>query len=197
MKIYTEKEAEDFLEKKGFRISRLFFAKDLKDIQKNKIIYPVVMKISSKNIVHKHDVNGIFLNINNYKEVVESFNKLKKIKGFEGVLFQKQIKSPEFLIGLKKTPEFGHVIAFGYGNTLKEKQENTCFRVCPITKKDAIDLINEVILNKKINKKPLVNFLIDLSNLSVKFSKIKELDVNPLFIEKDTPVIADAQIVFE
>lgn len=199
MKVYTEKEAEDFLDKKGFNVSRLLFARTLNDIKKNKkkLVYPLVAKIHSKTIVHKHKINGIIMNINNYNELINAFNKLEKIKSFKGIIIQKQIIGNEFLLGLKKTPEFGYAIAFGCGKTLNEKEKNTFFRICPITNKDANELINEAVRNIKINKKQLIKVLVRLSKLPLKNSKIKELDINPLYIDKGVAKIADSQIVFE
>lgn len=199
MKVYTEKDAEDFLKRNGFNVSRLLFAKNLQDLEKNKkkLSYPLVVKIVSKKIVHKHEVKGFYLNIYKYEDVIKAFNKLKKIKSFEGVLIQKQFNGYEFLLGLKKTPEFGHVIALSFGKSLQEKEKNISFRVCPITKKDAYNLVNEVVGGIKINKKPLIKTLIKLSRLSLKYPKINELDINPLYIDKNLPQIVDAQIVFE
>jgi succinyl-CoA synthetase beta subunit len=107
-------------------------------------------------------------------------------------------KGMEFLIGLQKTADFGHVVAFGVGGSDVEKLKKVDFRVCPFEKQDALELINENFeyLSTE-NKKILVEILIKCCKLAKKFSNIKELDINPLVISKGKGIILDSRIVFE
>ncbi|MBD3247167.1 acyl-CoA synthetase (NDP forming), partial [Candidatus Pacearchaeota archaeon] len=132
MKTLTEKEAEKFLKKEGFNIAETLFAKKIKSLNNalNKLDFPLVMKVSSKKIVHKTKVNGIVLGIKNKKQALNAFKRLNKIKKAEGVLIQEQIKGKEYLIGLKKTKDFGYVIGFGKGGSKVEKMKKVDFRVC-------------------------------------------------------------------
>ena len=93
MKVLAEKEAEEFLEKKGFPIAKRIFVKDFDGCLKaaKKISFPLVLKIASKKILHKSDVNGVRVNIKDEKELEKAFNELKKIKNFEGVMVQEYI----------------------------------------------------------------------------------------------------------
>ena len=181
MKVFAEKEAEGFLKKKGFDIVDTIFVKSEKQLDKLK--FPVVMKVSSKKIVHKTKVNGIRLGIKNLKSAKKAFKELMKIKNAEGVLIQKQIKGKEFLLGLKKTPEFGYVIAFGKGGSKVEKEKKVEFRVCNVKG------VEELIKDKSIRL--VLDKLCKLTN-----SGISELDINPLIIEKGKALIVDSQIVF-
>ena len=187
MKVFTERDAEKFLNKEGFDIIKTKFIKKESEIDKilKEFDKPVVMKVSGKKIVHKSEVNGIKKNIKSFQEAVKAFKYLKKIKGAQGVLIQKQIKGKEFLLGLKKTEDFGYVIGFGKGGS-KLQAENIEFRVCDINGVE--DLSN----NKNIQK-----ILLKLCKLSKKYPKIKALDINPLILEKNKAVIVDSQIVFE
>ena len=155
MKVFTEKEAEDFLEKNGFEIIQGFFVKTEKKLKRvmGKVNVPFVMKISGKKIIHKNRVNGIRLNIKTYEQALKFFRELKKIKNFQGVLIQKQIKGEEFLIGIKKTPEFGHVVCFGAGGITTEKLNDVSFRVFPFNNEDIKEMIYETKISKKLNKK--------------------------------------------
>jgi len=202
MQIFTEKEAENFLEKEGFQIVNRIYIKKKSDINKsiNKISFPFVMKVSGKKIIHKNKVKGIILNIKNYEESVKAFKQLKKIKGFEGVIIQKQIKGKEFLLGIKKTPEFGHVIAFGAGGIHTEKLKDISFRVYPFDNIDAEEMIKEVKAAKELNKKTINKIeqnLIKLNHLIQKYPKIKELDINPLIVNEKEDIIVDARIAWE
>ena len=207
MKVLAEKEAEEFLEKKGFPIAKRIFVKDFDGCLKaaKKISFPLVLKIASKKILHKSDVNGVRVNIKDEKELEKAFNELKKIKNFEGVMVQEYIEGKFVITGLKKDPTFGHVIAFGLGGIFTEIIKDVSFRVCPITKKDAIEMIKEIkaykILNGTRGEKP-VNFysilrvLLALSELSKKFKDIQELDINPLIVNEKNAKIIDTIIVF-
>jgi hypothetical protein len=202
MKIFTEKEAENFLEKEDFRIIDRICIKKKTEINNilNKISFPWVMKVSGKQIIHKNKVKGIKLGIKNYNEAIKSFEQLKQIKGFEGVMIQKQIKGKEFLLGIKKTPEFEQVIAFGAGGIYTEKLKDISFRVYPFGEKDAKEMIKEVKIAKKLNKKIINKIeknLIQLNKLVQHYPKIKELDINPLIVNEKEAVIVDARIVWE
>ncbi len=202
MKIFTEKEAEEFLENKGFKIINRIFIKEKSEINKaiNKIGFPLVMKVSGKKIVHKNKFGGIKKNIENYQQALKFFIELKKIRNFEGVMIQKQIFGEEFLLGIKKTPEFGHVVAFGAGGIHTEKLKDVSFRVCAFDEIEAREMIKEVKKAKGLNKENvdiIEKNLIKLCQLIKKYPKIKELDINPLMVDEKKAIIVDARIVFE
>lgn len=202
MEIFTEKRAEDFLEKEGFEIVERVFIENEKELKKatEKIGFPLAMKISSNKIIHKTKSKGVEINISNYEEALKIFNKFKLKEGFDGVLIQKMIEGTEFLIGLKKTKEFGHVIVFGVGGIYTEKLKETSFRVCPIQEKDAEKMIDEIksfkLLDKKTKDKIIINIL-KTCKLAEKYPKITELDINPLIINENQGKIVDVRIVFE
>ena len=84
MKLFTEKEAEDFLEKNHFNVAKRIFIKNKNELNKaiEKINFPWVMKISSKHIVHKTKLGGTIINIKNPKQAEKAFDMLSKIKDF-------------------------------------------------------------------------------------------------------------------
>lgn len=202
MKIFTEKEAEEFLKKKGFKIIKREYITHKSKIKKivNKTGFPLVFKVSGKKIVHKNKVHGVKTNIQNYEQSLKAFHEIKKIKNFEGVIIQKQIKGEEFLLGVKKTPEFNHVIAFGAGGIHTEKLKDISFRVCPFNKNQARKMIKEVKIAQNLNNKNsnlIVKDLLKLCSLVKKYPKIKELDINPLIVGTKSAIIVDARIVWE
>jgi len=198
--VFTEKEAEDFLEKKGFKVAKRVFIKSKSELSsiKSKIKFPWVMKISSKHIVHKTKLGGTILNISTQEQAQKAFDKLKKIKDFEGILVQEFIPGKELILGLKHTPEFGLVIMLGAGGTDVEEKKDVSFRVPPITEKEAEEMIKELKICNQIkdcNLKEIKKCLFLLSNLAKENPNIKELDINPLIINKKEAVVVDARIL--
>jgi acetyltransferase len=142
------------------------------------------MKVASKKIIHKTKVKGIRKGIRNKEQALKAFRELMKIRNAEGVLIQRQVKGKEFLLGIKKTPEFGYVTGFGKGGSKVEKMKKVDFRVCDVKG------VEKLSKNPKIKK--ILLKLCSLSDLG-----IESLDINPLILERDKPIIVDAQIVFE
>jgi succinyl-CoA synthetase beta subunit len=200
MEILAEKEAEDFLKKEGFDVIDSFFIMTKKEIPSavNKINAPFVMKISGPRILHKMKVGGVRIGLKNIEQATKEFDSLMSIENTEGIIIQPQISGDEFLLGIKSTKEFGQVIAFGIGGTNVEKIKKVAFRVCPLEKKDIIEMIDEI---KKFSKKENLNavqkniFQLDL--LSKRYPNIKELDINPLILQDGKAKVVDARIVFD
>ncbi len=197
MEVFVEKEAEDFLEKEGFDVVERFYVEKEEELKNatSKLGFPLVMKVSGQKIVHKNKVGGVVKNIKDHEIAWEVFNKLKEIKGVKGVMVQKQIKGKEFLLGIKKTPEFGHAIAFGAGGIHTEKLKDVSFRIYRFKKKEIKKMIEEVDASKELDKnsvKIIEKNIIKLCKLIKKYPRIKELDINPLIQGR----IVDARIVW-
>lgn len=199
---YSEKEAKKFLQKQGFNVLDSVYLKKEDELSKvlDSFRFPCVIKVEGKEIVHKKRIGGVQLNIKNQKEAIESFKKMQKIKGFEGVVVQKQIDGTEILLGIKNTPEFNHVVVFGEGGTKVEEIKDVSFRIAPFGEKDALEMINETKISKKLSKEEInfiVQNIIKINALVKKFPQISELDINPLMVNKNEAQIVDARIVFK
>ena len=198
MEILTEKEAEDFLENRNFDVvDRVYVEKEseLKSATE-KLGFPLVMKVSGQEFIHKNKIGGVVKSVEDYVVASEIFKRFNEIKGIQGVMIQKQIKGREFLLGIKRTPEFGHVIAFGAGGIYTEKLKDVSFRVCSFRKREARKMIEEVNYSEGLDKKSvkiLEKNILKLCKLAKKFPKIKELDINPLIQGR----VVDARIVFQ
>ena len=172
MKVFSEKRAEDFLRKQGFDVVETKFVKKEKKLGKIDFDFPVVMKISSDKIVHKTKVNGIRLGIKNKEQAVKACRELMRIRNAQDVLIQRQVKGKEFLVGLKKTPEFGYVIAFGKGGSKVEKEKKVDFRVCGVRG------VEKLSKNKEIQK--LLLKLCGLSDVGIEsLGRVLVIMVNP------------------
>jgi len=202
-KTFTEKEAENFLEKENLKVIKRAFVKDKNELKNagKKINFPWVMKISSEKIIHKKKVGGVILNVKNLNEAQIAFEKLSKIENFEQIIIQPMISGEELIIGLKKTPEFGITIMLGAGGSSVEEKKDVSFRICPIEKKDAHEMIKEIKIYNELNRKVDVSLieknLLKISSLAKKHPNIRELDINPLIVNKKEAIVVDARINFE
>ncbi len=202
MKYVGEVETEKFLLKKGFRVIPSAFCSGKNGIKKalKKVGVPFVMKVAGKNIVHKNKVDGIRLNVKTYSNAIEEFSNLKKIKGARGVLFQSKIEGKEFLIGVKKTTEFGHVIGFGSGGTKVEEKKDVSFRITPLEREEIKKMIKDTQASRGLLKpdgKAIEDVIFDLSKLLEKNPEISELDINPLMVKNGVATIVDARMVLD
>jgi len=204
------------LRKNNIEIISSLFVKNLKDLKTaaNKIKFPLVMKVVSQEITHKTDVGGIKLNLRTLNEVEEAWREIvKKISGkgekkpqikIEGVILQPMTKGKEVIIGMKKDPIFGPVIVFGLGGIFVEILKDVSMRVAPLNKKDAKEMIEEIkgykILQgargaEPINFIALEKVILSLSRLVLKYPDIKEIDFNPVIVNKKEALIIDARII--
>ncbi len=199
-----EMDARGVLKAYNIRVPKAELARDIeeaKEIAKD-IKFPLVLKIVSPNILHKTDVGGIKVGIENEKELEEEFEQmLWNVKKYmpdaniKGILLQEMIQSKkETIIGINKDPQFGPMIMFGLGGIYVEVLKDVSFRIAPITKSDAIEMINEIktikLLKGARGEKPsdidsIVDVLLKISQLVMDFPEIIEMDINPLFVKKE------------
>jgi len=198
-----EKEAEDFLEKNKFSVVKRTVVTKEKDVKKEakRIGFPLVMKVT--NTLHKTEKKGVVVGITE-ESIQENYKKIAKKS--KKVMFQRQLDGKELILGIKKDPVFGHTILVGAGGVYTEFVRDIALRICPITRVDAQEMLEELKIykiltgtrkTKVVNTASVINVLIKLSKLVEKYKKIKELDINPLIVNEVEARIADARIIFE
>jgi len=202
MKIFSEKEAEDFLRKEGFVVVRGGFVSTVRDLRRTLVDlgFPVVMKVAGREIIHKTRIGGIQIGVKTYSDALHYFMKLRRIPGAQGVVIQKQISGAEFIIGVKRTPDFGLVIGFGAGGIEVEQKKDMTFRIAPINIGDVRKMINEISAARNIPLRDIAvieNIILKVNELIKKYPKIKEMDINPLMVQDARGLIVDARIVWE
>src|SRR5659263_302258 len=151
--VLTEHEAKKLLAKYGIAITKESIAQNANEAYaiSSQIGTPVAMKISSPDISHKSDVGGVELNITpgdakaSYEKIISRIKNAVPDARIEGILVQ-QMAPPghEVIVGLKKDAQFGHALMFGLGGIFVEVYKDVSFRVAPIGKKDALDMISEI-----------------------------------------------------
>jgi succinyl-CoA synthetase beta subunit len=202
MKIFDEKRAESFLLQEGFDVVAGYFIRNVRELQMSlrKLGFPVVMKASGVKVLHKKKVGGVKVGVKTYSDAIHYLKKFKKMRGSEGAVIQMQIKGKEFLVGVKLTSDFGHVIVFGSGGSEVEEKRDVSFRVVGLNKRDALKMINEVKGSKDLKKEDveaIVEVILKVNELVKKYPKIREMDINPLMVEKGRATIVDARFVWE
>ncbi|MEM2022534.1 MAG: acetate--CoA ligase family protein [Archaeoglobaceae archaeon] len=200
-----EHEAKEILEKYGIRTARCIFAESEEKAVSaaRQIGFPVVMKVASRKIVHKSDVNGVRLNVKSEEEVRRNFNELMAIDGAEGVNVQPMLQQGiEVIVGVAENEQFGSVAMFGLGGVFVEVLKDVSFRLLPITKRDAEEMVREIkgyrILQGYRGKKADISAIVDLLlkiNDVVEKESVVEMDLNPVFVYENGYAVADARMV--
>ena len=196
-----EEEGYEVLKAYGFPVPKSILVNGENDAinASNSIGYPVVMKISSKDVIHKSDSGGVKVGLKNDTEVKDAFNLiLSNVKDrhpdadIKGVLVQEMItKSRETILGSKQDKLFGPLLMFGLGGIYVEILKDVNFRLAPISEPEAKDMVNSIktidLLKGARGEKPsdlssIVDCLLRLSQLVVDFPEIEEFDINPLLV---------------
>jgi 3-hydroxypropionyl-CoA synthetase (ADP-forming) len=211
-KVITEEIAKDILTDYNIKVPHFALVKDVENAvrEANSIGYPLVAKIVSPQILHKTDVGGVKIDLKNEEDVKSAFNdmyeRLSKEYDVKGVLLEKMVpKGVEMIVGLQNDPQFGPVIMVGLGGIFTELFKDVSFRVLPITKDDAMEMIEELkgkmLLkgyrgSQPINLDMLSNALVNIGNLGFDISSYYEsIDFNPIIVYPDSYYVADAKIL--
>ena len=196
-----EDEGREILDAYGFPLPQSIVAttEDEAVNAANKIGYPIVMKISSPQIVHKSDAGGVKVNLTNdeetrdgFKTIMDNAKKYDSNAEIKGVLIVEMVKGgKEMIIGSKLEPGMGPVVMLGMGGIYVEILKDVTFRLAPLTDQEANDMISSIKTKKlldgvrgeepsDINK--LSECIQRLSQLVSDFKEIKELDMNPVLV---------------
>ncbi len=204
-------DALSFLKRKGFSILKTEFAKDADEAVQTarRIGFPVTLKVSSPDALHKSELGGVKVKLKGEKEVKEGFNEIfeafraQKPNGrFEGMLVQEQGDGVEAIVGALLDEQFGPVIMFGLGGIFVEVFEDITFRTIPIERKDARQMIRELkgypliagARGLEVDLEKLENFLLKVSRFVEDNPQILEMDLNPVFLSRKEPTICDVRI---
>jgi acetyl-CoA synthetase (ADP-forming) len=170
--------------------------------------FPVALKISSSQVLHKTDRGGVLLGLKSEDEVRKGYELLSArfshVK-IGGIIVQRMAgkESVELIIGGKKDAQFGQLIMLGMGGIFVEVMRDVTFRVCPITRQDAEQMIGELraypILagargRKPVNRKALAGTLLAVSKLLLKEDP-KEFDINPLMADEKGCMAVDTRML--
>ncbi len=211
-------EAREVLEAYGFATPRTFLARDPDEAARfaDEIGFPVVLKIASPDILHKTDVGGVKLNIMRVEDVRDAFELMiyradRYVPGADiwGCLVQEMIVGgKEVVVGMHRDPHFGPLMMFGLGGIYVEALHDVAFRVAPLDRREAHEMIREIrganLLRGVRGERPsdleaLAEALLRFAQLVSDFPEIVEFDVNPLTVfEEGQGVIGiDMRLILE
>lgn len=198
-----EMEAREILEAYDIRLPKAELACDIDEAKEiaGRIGYPLVLKIVSPNILHKTDIGGVKIGIDNEKELEENYNqilfsasKYMPDANIRGILVQEFIKDKkETIIGMSEDPQFGPMIMFGLGGIYVEVLKDVSFRIAPLSRQVAREMVEEIktikLLKGTRGEDPsdidsIIEIILRVSQLVTDFPEILEMDINPLFVKK-------------
>jgi acyl-CoA synthetase (NDP forming) len=210
-KVLSEYESKQALAAYQIPVTREILVDDVKDLMAatKEIGYPVVLKACSSEIAHKTEKGLIRVDIRNDKEARAAFEEImSKIAGAEhGVLVQEMVKGQrELVIGLTRDVQFGPCVMFGLGGIFTEILKDISFRIAPIEKRDALEMMHDIkgykILEavrgmEAADLDMLADILVNVGQIGLEYEKVKEIDINPVIISGNKPVAVDALVVLE
>jgi len=216
-----EHEAKDIMKAYGIPIPAYATASTADEaVTKSKEIgFPVVLKILSKDILHKSDAGGVKINLKDEDAVRKAFDEImKNAKNYgkendievdlsRGVFISDFADmGTEIIVGVTKDPQFGHALMAGLGGIFVEVLKDVSFRLIPFSEVDAREMLGELkaykILEGVRGQEPrdvdsLVKVMLAVSKMIVENPEITELDCNPTFVyEKGKgSLVVDARIL--
>jgi acetyltransferase len=209
-----EENAGEILSLYGFNFPKKALAKTPEEAVEiaEKIGYPVVLKVSSPNILHKTDVGGVKLNLRNAEEVYNGFIDITiNVRRFmpnayiKGVMVYEMVTGgKEVILGVSYDTTFGHMLMFGLGGIYVEVLKDVSFKIAPLTKEEAYEMIEEIKGSKILegvrgeppyDKENIVDKILRLSQLVTDFPIIKEIDINPYVVRYQGGIALDARMI--
>ena len=212
--VITEELSKSILGKYGVRVPPYALVTSAAEAQKaaKRIGFPLVMKVVSPQILHKTDVGGVKVGIDNVGDVKRTFNdmygRLSKKKGVtvKGILLEKMVgKGVELIVGIQNDPQFGPVIMAGLGGIMTEVMKDVAFRMLPITASDAKSMLDELrgaaLLKgfrgaKPVDTDMVAKTLVNIGKIGVDHADyINSIDFNPVVVYPKSHYVVDAKII--
>ena len=202
-----EPDAKRILSLAGITVPRFTWAQTLEEALRfaEENGYPVVAKVVSPEVIHKTEVNGVALGIDNKIALAETFHRFSAFDGARGMLVEKPVEGIEMIIGAKFDFQFGPVILMGKGGTGVEIYKDTSIRMAPITPEDAVSMLKGLKAHRlftgyrgadPINRNALNRTLMAFSSLIMDLGeRVSSVDLNPVFCSAEDCVVGDARII--
>ena len=209
-----EPEAKEILKAWEIPLPPNFVVKDKDAVigAANNIGYPVVLKVVSRDILHKTEAGGVMAGLKNAQEVEDSFNEMifelsdhyatAKIEGF---LIERMVdKGVEVIVGGVRDAQFGPAVMFGIGGVMVELLKDVSFRLAPVTKEECLAMMEEIkaypLLAGYRGAEPadldaIADVIIKIGNIMAEAVDIKEMEINPLIVYPEGAMAVDARVV--
>ena len=203
----AENEVKDLLNAYGIRTTKYKVVNKIEDLGEIELKFPVALKVCSNKILHKTDVGGVKLGIQDMDSLKKEFKEFKKKFPSENLLVdQMEEKGVEIIIGLVQDPTFGLSIMYGIGGIYTELYRDVTFRVIPIDRYDAKEMIEEIrgkkllegFRNIKANKQLVIELLLKVSKIGQELIEhVDQMDLNPVFVYENDLCVVDAKLILK
>lgn len=201
----SEDEVKNLLVEYDIPTTKFKVLKNKDDVANITVDYPAVIKVCSPNILHKTDVKGVILNLQNEEEMKKAITSLQERFPGEKILVENMESGGlELIMGIINDDSFGLSIMVGLGGVFTEVLKDVSFRVIPITPYDSEKMLDELKGSKllenfrgmKVDKNLAIDILLKLSKLGKDFEdQLDQMDINPLILREKDAVVVDAKMV--
>jgi acetyltransferase len=217
-KVLTEMESKALLSAFHIPVARTMVAHSPAEalLIAQQLGFPVAMKINSPDITHKSDSGGVILNLNNahevraaYQHIIDNVHHNRPKATVNGISIEPMIVNPngrELMIGVTSDPLFGPVIAFGAGGTTVEIMGDRAVSLPPLNTFLVKEMINRTSISRMLghfrnmlpaNIEALEDVLLRVSEMVCELPLLREMDINPLILDENGALAADARVVVE
>lgn len=200
VKTLAEHEAKQLLRNYGIPTTRFEVIERREDLENLNLAYPVALKVSSPRILHKTEMGAVVLNIPNRDELARAYETLQQ--NFPGeVCMVEEMAEPgiELIAGIVDDRAFGPCIMVGMGGIFAEVYQDVSFRMLPITRKDAEEMLDDLRARPifhgyrvQVDRNALISLLMKLSDMAGEIA-IHQFDLNPIFLYERGVRVIDAK----
>jgi acetyltransferase len=176
--------------------------------------YPVVMKVVSRDILHKSDAGGVALDLDHREEVVDAYQAIlrncrarvpnARIDGIE--VAEMVRRGIELIVGARRDPSFGPVVMFGHGGIYVEVMKDVSFRAAAMDRAEAVEMMKEIRAyplllgvrgEERKDIETVVDAILKLATVIRRCPGISDIEVNPLVVydEGEGAVAVDARVL--
>ena len=203
----AENEVKDILKAYKINTTNYRLVNKIEDLDKIGLKFPVALKVCSNKILHKTDVGGVKLGIKDMNELKKSFKEFRKKFPKENLLVDQMAeKGVEIIIGLVQDPTFGISIMCGIGGIFTELYKDVTFRIVPLEKNDAEQMVEEIkgkkllegFRNIQANKQLVIDLIMKVSKIGEELNDhIDQMDLNPVFVYEKDICVVDAKLILK
>jgi acetyl-CoA synthetase (ADP-forming) len=206
--VLSEYESKQVLAHYGIPVTTEMLIRNEQELSEaiERIHFPIVLKGCSPELSHKTEKNLIILDVRNREAALEAFREISaKIGPDDAVLVQEMVRGArELVAGMTRDAQFGPCVMFGLGGVFTEALKDVCFRMAPLSSRDAFEMMEDIRGHKVLgpvrgmpeaNREELAEILVTVGRIGLENNRIKEIDINPLILRDGRPVAVDALVV--
>lgn len=194
--VWTESQVKALLSAHGLKVPAATLLRAGEALEEVCLAYPLVVKVSSPDILHKTDVGGVVLGVRDQRGLAETVETMRRrFPGQDLLIESMEEKGVEIIIGVLREPSFGLAIMFGLGGILAELYKDVTFRLAPLSRADAESML-EGFRGIVVNRERLVDTILAVSRLAESLGdRLLQMDLNPVFARADDVVVVDAKLL--